>query len=119
MKLLMSHLSVFNAISQKQRKWAAFALLSAMAVSSTPALAVMTLPITGILCDFFHLMTGPVGYAISGIVVVILGLLWAAGEVSGWIGRGLAVIVGISIALQAATWLGAIQTSGGAAGSGC
>jgi hypothetical protein len=39
--------------------------------------------------------------------------------VSGWIGRGLAVIVGISIALQAATWLGAIQTSGGAAGSGC
>ncbi|MFX4853955.1 TrbC/VirB2 family protein, partial [Acinetobacter baumannii] len=78
MKLLMSQLSVFNTISQKQRKWAAFALLSAVGISSTPALAVMTLPITGILCDFFHLMTGPVGYAISGIVVVILGLLWAA-----------------------------------------
>lgn len=79
----------------------------------------MTLPITGILCDFFNLMTGPVGYAISGIVVVILGLLWAAGEVSGWIGRGLSVIVGISITLQAATWLGAIRADGGSVGGGC
>ena len=71
MKLLMSQLSVFNTISQKQRKWAAFALLSAVGISSTPALAVMTLPITGILCDFFHLMTSPAAHSNPRITTTI------------------------------------------------
>ncbi|MDO5948174.1 TrbC/VirB2 family protein [Burkholderia cepacia] len=111
--------AAIKAASPEQRRVVLGSLLAVALVSSSQAFATLTLPITGILCDFFNLMTGQVGYAISGIIVVILGIMWAAGEVSGWVGRGLAVIVGISIALQAATWLGAIQTDGGGTGSGC
>jgi type IV secretory pathway VirB2 component (pilin) len=120
MKGLTSRLSgAIRATSSEQRRVVFGALLGVALISASQANATLTLPITGILCDFFNLMTGQVGYAISGIIVVILGIMWAAGEVSGWVGRGLSVIVGISIALQAATWLGAIQTDGGGTGSGC
>lgn len=120
MKRLMSRFSAaIKGSSREQRRVVLGSLLAVALISSSQAFATLTLPITGILCDFFNLMTGQVGYAISGIIVVILGIMWAAGEVSGWVGRGLAVIVGISIALQAATWLGAIQTDGGGTGSGC
>lgn len=75
------------------------------------------LPWEGPLCTVANSLKGPVAKAVAVIAIVICGLMMAVGEMSGMFKTLLGLLMGISMALLATSWLGVIDS--GAAGFNC
>ena len=65
-------------------------------------------PITQIACS----MANPIAKAVAVIAIVIAGLMFALGEGGGMFKTILSVVMGVSIALLATTWVSSLGTGG-------
>ncbi|WP_341744806.1 TrbC/VirB2 family protein [Azonexus hydrophilus] len=86
---------------------AAVLLLLAFSMEAAHA----ALPWEGPLCMVATSLKGPVAKSIAVIAIVICGLLMAVGEMSGMFKSLLGLLMGVSMALLATSWLGIIDSS--------
>lgn len=80
------------------------AMLGFLLLAAEPALAA-DLPWVKPLCEVAQSLSGPVANSVGVICVVLTGLAFAFGEVSGMLKTILGVLFGLSMAFLANSWL--------------
>jgi type IV secretory pathway VirB2 component (pilin) len=82
-------------------KAAAVIAVFALGMAYGPAALAYNLPWEDQLCQFFRSISGRTAAAVAGIIIVLTGLGFAAGEAKGWFKTGLGIICGLAIAFGA------------------
>lgn len=95
----------------------ALCLFAAYTVMLTPVDANATQTIGGLLCGVVGWFVGPVGQGIATLAIIIIGI----GALMGKVSWGMAIIVGLGVALifGAPVMVDEIQAAAGGSGGGC
>lgn len=91
----------------RQHMMLLFTVMSALALFASPAEA--ALPWETAVCTVANSLAGTTAKAIAVIAVVVCGLLLAFGEMNGIFKTFLGLLMGVSMALMAAQWVGVIS----------
>lgn len=91
-------------------------VLSAAAFLAADAWSAAPLPWEGPITQIACSMANPIAKAVAVIAIVVAGLMFALGEGGGIFKTILSVVMGVSIALLATTWVSSLGSTGGGSG---
>ncbi len=91
-------------------------VLSAAAFLAVDAWSAAPLPWEGPITQIACSMANPIAKAVAVIAIVVAGLMFALGEGGGIFKTILSVVMGVSIALLATTWVSSLGSVGGGGG---
>jgi len=86
--------------------------LFALAFLATDAANAQSLPWEGPITKIACSMANPIAKAVAVIAIVVAGLMFALGEGGGIFKTILSVVMGVSIALLATTWVASLGSGG-------
>ena len=91
--------------TRRRRLWVAVLLVPLWSLAASEPLLAAALPWDDLLSQIQESLSGTTVRAIATIIVLVTGLLVAAGETRGFSGTFLRIVFGLSIAIGAASWI--------------
>lgn len=92
-----------------------FLVLSVLLLVSSSVFAGGGMPWDSLLSRFLGSLQGPVARGVGIIAIIATGLMFAIGEGGGWFKRAAGILVGLSLAFSASTFVGTLGAQAGGA----
>lgn len=94
---------------------AVLAVILALAIAGPALAAGSNMPWEAPLQSILDSITGPVAKIVGVIAITVTGLMWAFGDTSGGLRRGIQIVFGLSVAFTASSFFLTFFSFGGGA----